>query len=166
MTDADHADPFTPPNAAWQPLAPAAAALRRIGTLISMLILCPLAATAIWFFTHCWWLATVVGALLGLWHLWRISRAKAWAKAWGWCERDDDFCARWGLLHRNLAIIPIGRVQQVKISAGPFLRWKNLAAVEIITASGDLAIPYLAADVAADLRDRLIAKSDAHGTGL
>ena len=166
MTDADHVDPFAPPNASWQPLAPEAALLRRIGILISMLILCPIAAAAIWITTHHWQPAAILVALIASWHLWRIFRAHAWAKAWGWCERDDDFCARWGLLNRNLAIVPIGRVQQVKISAGPFLRWKKLAAVSIVTASGDISIPYLPSDIATALRDRLVAKSDAYGTGL
>lgn len=169
-----NADPFASPGGVWHPISPALVGIRRLTSLVWLLVLVvPLLALCVVAFIEDklpWlpWVLLGAAVMLAIWPLWRLVRARAWVAAWGWCERDEDFCVRSGLLNRRVTVVPVGRMQVVKVSAGPLLRKHGLARLEFITATPETEahVPALPADVAAELRDRLIAKSDAKDSGL
>lgn len=168
-------DPFAPPGGAWQPVSPALVGIRRITSLVWLAVLVVpavvLGVLVVLRQEAPWWVAPALFAgavVLAIWPLWRLVRARAWVESWGWCERDEDLCVRSGLMFRRLVVVPMGRLQLVKVSAGPLLRSKGLSRVEMVTATAqtDVHLPGLPSDVAAQLRDRLIEASDARGSGL
>lgn len=162
-------DPFAPPpGGSWQPIAPQLAGIRRLASLLTAAPLIIALSAGSWALWHRWWPPAIVAAVALSTLGWRAVRASAWVRAWGWCETDEELWLRHGLLVRRLAVVPIGRLQMVKVAAGPMLKRHGLAHVELVTATpeSNATIPALPADVAAALRDRLVAKSDARGSGL
>lgn len=164
-------DPFAAPGGEWHPVSPRLLTVRRHTTLAAAgLVALPLLVVASWAALRWdqWWWPVVAAVLTVPWLLWRWIRAPRWVASWGWCERDEDLCVRSGLWTRRLSIVPFGRMQMVKVSSGPLLRRQGLANVELVTASesAGLTVPGLPADDATALRDRLIAQSDAMGSGL
>lgn len=162
-------DPFVAPGGPWHPLPPSLAGVRRTSTVLTAVPLIVGCAVMAWLLPG-WWKAVpgAVAVLLVAWAVWRWLRAPAWVAAWGWSERGDDFCVRSGLWTRRLTIVPYGRLQTVTVSAGPLLRRAGLARLALVTAAveTDAALPGLDADTAAALRDRMVARTDAHGSGL
>lgn len=159
---------FAPPAGEWRRLSPRYVTVRRIQVLIAALVVFVPLGVATWVFLREWWAVAAVVALAGAWLAWRLWRAGRWVRAWGYAERDADLCIRSGLWTRNLTIIPFGRMQMVKVQAGPLLRAFGLASVELVTASAltNATISGLPAAEAAALRDRLIELSDARDAGL
>lgn len=162
-------DPFAPPTDAWQPLSPRYVPVKRlVETVGTLLVFVPLAIAAWFLLSDQRWVFWAVVAVGVCWLAWRLIRAGRWVRSWGWAIRDHDLCFRHGLWTRSLTMVPLGRLQMVKVSAGPFLRMFGLAKVELVTASplSDAEIPGLPAAEASSLRDRLIELSDATGAGL
>lgn len=168
-------DLFAPPGAQWNRLSPRYVAVRRIEIVISwMAISAVVGIVAVliagnWLpFPHRFLVAGALIALVTVWQLWLFLRAKRWVDSWGWAERDNDLCITHGLLAKELAIVPFGRMQVVNVTAGPLMRWKGLATVKIVTAAvaQEGTIPGLTHEDAIALRDRLIERSDAQGAGL
>ncbi len=162
------ADVFAPPAEAWQRISPRLATVMRLSATLSHTILFGGAAVAVGLIWRQWWVAgalAVVGLVLWGWRWWRAAR---WVRAFGYAERDGDLCVTSGLAWRRLLVVPIGRLQVVKVSAGPVQKAFGLATVELVTASPqtNAAIPGLPADAAVALRDRLIEASDTTGSGL
>ena len=159
---------FAPPAGAWHRLSPKYATVRRLGVLISSVLFFVPAGVAVWVILGDWRLVGAVAAVGVAWLGWRLWRAGRWVRSWGYAERDADLCIRSGLWTRNLTIIPFGRMQMVKVQAGPLLRAYGLASVELVTASAlsNATITGLPANEAAALRDRLIELSDARDAGL
>ena len=159
---------FAPPADQWRRLAPSYVTVRRLVVLIgSLVVFVPLGVAGWWFLSD----ARVVAAVAAVgvaWLAWRLWRAGRWVRSWGYVEREADLCIRSGLWTRNLTIIPFGRMQMVKVQAGPLLRAFGLASVELVTASAlsNAVITGLPAAEAAALRDRLIELSDPKDAGL
>jgi uncharacterized protein len=82
------------------------------------------------------------------------------AKAWGYCERDDDLLVQRGLMVRRLTVVPYGRMQFVDVTAGLAERIFKLASVQLHTAAAatDARIPGLPTSEAERLRDLLAAR--------
>lgn len=78
-------------------------------------------------------------------------------------EHDLSFCS--GVIGRSVATAPYARVQHVSIDRGPIDRRFGLAALQLRTAGGHIAIPGLRHDVAERLKqlvtDRAGALADA-----
>ncbi len=162
-------EPFAPPSDAWRRVSPKLTTVKRIS--VSVWLLPPTIALAlvIWFvFEPVKWAALGVAALGLIGWLWLWIRARRLVAAYGWARRDLDLCVVSGLMFRSLAIVPFGRMQTIKVTAGPLLRAFGLANVEFITASAaaNAHVPGLPADEAKQLRDLMIELSDAEGSGL
>ena len=159
---------FAPPAGVWHRLSPQYATVRRVVVATTSVLFFVPATVAVWVFVGDWWWVGAVAAVGVAWLVWRLWRAGRWVRSWGYAERDADLCIRSGLWTRNLTIIPFGRMQMVKVQAGPLLRAFGLASVELVTASAltNATITGLPAEEATALRDRLIELSDARDAGL
>lgn len=158
---------FAPPDEAWQQVSPKLINVRRLILLISVVVAAAVVGVGLWF-----WIgevSVVVAAALGavalLWGWLLIPRA--WRR-WGYAERADDLLVTHGVLYRQLAVVPYGRMQFVDVVSGPLDRRYGLASVQLHTASPstDAKIPGLTADEAARLRDRLSALGESRRAGL
>jgi membrane protein YdbS with pleckstrin-like domain len=108
-------------------------------------------------------LVCVVAATVAMW---TVERGRY--RAWGYAERDQDLVVRRGLLFRNIAVVPYGRMQFIDVAAGPVDRLFDLATVQLHTAAAasDARIPGLRLADAQRLRDRLAGLGEARATGL
>ena len=163
----DARDAFGPPGAAWTPVSPRLAKVRR--TVLLALVI-PLTIVAIMGGGLSWgwrWalLPALAGAGLIAWGWWLIGRN---FRSWGYAERADDLLVRRGVLFRQLVIVPYGRMQQVDVTAGPLDRRFGIARVQLHTAAAtsDAVIPGLVPAEAARLRERLAALGEARSAGL
>lgn len=156
------------PAGEWHALSPRYVVVRRVSALIGCLIFWTLAAVAAWLWAPWHWLVWMVVAVGVVWAIWRVWRAGRWVRAWSWAERDGDLCIRSGLWTKQLTVIPFGRMQLVDVKAGPLARWQGLASVQLVTAAlhSNAEIPGLSRADAVGLRDRLIDRADAEGSGL
>lgn len=158
---------FAPPGEAWQQVSPKLMNVRRLVHLMTVVVVTAAAAVGLWFWLGRVGVAIAVGlgvvALLWGWLL--IPRA--WRR-WGYAEREDDLFVTHGVLYRQLAVVPYGRMQFVDVVSGPIDRRYGLATVQLHTASPatDAKIPGLPADEAARLRDRLSALGESRRAGL
>lgn len=159
---------FDDPPGGWNRLSPRYVTVRRLSALVFCLIIWIPATVASWFILGRPEVTAAVGGVGLLWTLWRVIRARRWVQSFGWAERDRDLIFVRGLMTRQQTVVPIGRMQVVEVSSGPFLRWQKLANVQLTTAAmaSDATIPGLELADAAALRDRLIDASDAEGSGL
>ena len=161
-------DLFAPPDEDWQRLSPRYATVRRVSNLTSLAMLASLVCAGAFLLTGTWALAGPVlgaAAAMAAWNWWRIGR---WVRAFGYAERAEDLFLSKGLWFRQLTVVPYGRLQVVKVEAGPLERALGLASVILVTASmqTDARIPGLPTTEAARLRDRLIVVGQALGSGL
>jgi membrane protein YdbS with pleckstrin-like domain len=161
------ADAFDALDAAWVPVSPRLAVVRRA-------VLCPLALLA------GLGAAGLVGRLVSLrWAVLPLAAglavaALAWVlvgrsvRSWAYAERGEDLLLRHGLLVRRLLVVPYGRMQFVDVSADPVHRLAGLATVELHTGAASTAavIRGLPPQEAARLRDRLAARGEARSAGL
>ncbi|GAB3211336.1 PH domain-containing protein [Marinactinospora endophytica] len=128
--------------------------------------------------------AAVVGLCAGLWAGWGWSvplvalvlaaGALGWVTAprvhasWGYAEGPTDFHLTHGVLVRQLIVIPYGRMQVVDVTANLLEQALGIATVRVRTAATttDARVPGLRLEAAAQLRDRLAARSETFSTGL
>ncbi|MFJ2774462.1 PH domain-containing protein [Streptomyces sp. NPDC087300] len=59
-----------------------------------------------------------------------------WWKGYGLAVTDAVFAARHGLLKRRLSLVPHAKVQSVRLSQGPWERYKGVADVRVHTGAG------------------------------
>ncbi|WP_413471453.1 PH domain-containing protein [Streptomyces sp. MB09-02B] len=75
-----------------------------------------------------------------------------WWRGYGLAVDDQVFAARHGLLRRRLDLVPHAKVQSVRLSQGPWKRYKGLADVHVDTGANKTVTARLRdADEAADL---------------
>ncbi|WP_225047935.1 PH domain-containing protein [Lacticaseibacillus kribbianus] len=123
-----------------------------------------------------WWLAVTVGLLVANrlwgWPLWLIAISLGLALVhpsaelalipyryafWRFRITDTAVYLKEGALFQKETAIPISRIQNVTLSAGPILRAHGLQQVEIQTASTSDSLAGVTAEVADRLRDRILA---------
>lgn len=75
--------------------------------------------------------------------------------------REHDVSFRSGVINRQIATIPLARVQHVSVNRGPIEQAQNLATLAVNSAGPDLAIPGLSPDQAQQLKLFIIEHSDA-----
>jgi len=63
-----------------------------------------------------------------------------------------------GMLDDDYALLPLSKVQNVIISQAPYQVRKDLANVDVHTASGSISIPYIPVELAEQLSDYLLYK--------
>jgi membrane protein YdbS with pleckstrin-like domain len=159
---------FAPPAYEWKRLSPNFRSLRRLTTLVVIPLVFTVPAVIVGIASGLWWIsitlwviaAVIVGTRLGL-----IERTY---RSWGYVEREDDLYITHGVLFRSLVAVPYGRMQLVEVESGPLERAFGLATVTLKTASPETnaAIPGLAPEEAARLRDRLTELGEAQASGL
>ena len=160
-------DAFGPPGAAWTPVSPRLADVRRtvLGALLGPLTVALVVAAGLALGWR-WALApAAAGAAVIAWAWWLVGSN---TRSWGYAERADDLLVRRGVLFRQLVIVPYGRMQQVDVTAGPLDRRYGVARVQLHTAAAttDAVIPGLIPAEAARLRERLAALGEARSAGL
>lgn len=158
---------FAPPSEDWVRVSPKLITARRL-VLSVVLVPVVLVLTLVTAFTAPGWVpATIaaVGLAVLVWAWWLIGRR---VRSYGYCERTDDLLVTSGILFRRLVIVPYGRMQLVDVTAGPIDRSFGITTVQLHTAAAtsDAAIPGLAPDEAAALRDRLSAVGEQRSAGL
>lgn len=72
----------------------------------------------------------------------------------------DGMAIRTGVLGRKVQAFLFRKVQAATVKRSPLQRRKGLATLKVSLASGDLAVPYLDADLAQRLRDYLLYKAE------
>ena len=160
-------DLFAPPGVEWQRLHPNYLRMKFVLIPFTWTILFGIGVTALAFLGPSWspWAWAGVGVV---WIAWRMIRAPRVFRRWGYAERDEDVYLTYGLWTRQLQCVPYGRMQLVEVNSGPVDRMFGLASVEMVTSStsGTITIPGLAADEAAELRDRLISRGERQQAGI
>ncbi len=98
----------------------------------------------------------------------RLALTPRRVRAIGYVLREDDLVFRRGILFSRLVAVPYGRMQLVDITRGPIARALGLAELRLVTAaaSTDVTLPGLPEQVAADLRDELVARAESRRVGL
>jgi membrane protein YdbS with pleckstrin-like domain len=159
---------FAPPDQNWQRLSPKYRSMRRLNSVIGLIILFGGGALAVGLLTEIAWL-TIVIAVAGVVTIvlrW-IVVGRNW-RSWGYLEREDDLYITSGVLFRTLITVPYGRMQVIEVHTTPMQRAFGLATVQLVTASAstDAVIPGLLPDEAAALRDRLTDLGEVQASGL
>ena len=159
---------FAPPVYEWKKLSPSFRSLRRVTTLTVIPILFSIPAVIVGAASGKWWISAIIWALAAVIVAIRFGLIERTYKSWGYVEREDDLYITHGVLFRTLVAVPYGRMQLVEVASGPLERALGLATVTLKTASPETnaAIPGLAPDEAARLRDRLTELGEAHASGL
>lgn len=158
---------FRPAGDTWQSLSPKLIMARRLilaifaGVALVAALVLALTPAPVW-----------VAALVAVGGLAMLVIGWPWigrrVRSWGYAERDDDLVVGSGIWFRRLVVVPYGRLQFVDVTAGPIDRAFGLTSVQLHTAAAtsDAAIPGLAPEVAAQLRDRLAARGEQRSAGL
>ena len=158
--------PFDPADVTWTPVSPRLITVRLLSTALTLVVplLGGLAAALFGGAAGLWAIPGIV-VLIGVWAAFLVPRQ---VRAIGYAEREDDLLIRKGLLFRTLVVVPYGRMQFVDVQAGPLDRWRDIAKVQLHTASpaSDAVIPGLAPQEAERLRDRLASRGEARLAGL
>ncbi len=117
---------------------------------------------AYWIFNGSQWIpqllvvggGLVLGAMIGNFFLnpirWRIWRYQIW---------ENEIETLSGVIFRRRTLLPLRVVQHVDTTQGPLEKLIGLVSLRISTAASEHAIPCLAPQVAADLRQQIIAKA-------
>ena len=155
-------------TADWQRLPANAAKAKQLGALAINLPLAVAAVVATGFMAEWGWPVWLVAAAGMAWTIWRVIRAGRWARSFAYLEREQDLLITAGLWSKQFSAIPYGRMLSVEVQSGPIARLWGLASVAIVTASmaSNATIPAVTDEVAAGLRDRLIAAGEAQALPL
>ncbi len=154
---------FVPPVERWERISPKYLTVKLVSTALGWLTLGAVICVPLLLIEVTreagwpWWIAIGFTVVMLAWRLWRQPR---WVRRWGYAERDEDVYVTSGLMFRDLTCVPYGRMQLVKVTAGPIERLVGLASVTMVTASTSVAIPGLDAEAAETVRDRFIARGE------
>lgn len=156
-----------PADAPWQRLPTALAWYRRLvtsaaclavgggGVLLLLLWGQPLLAGV--------WAGLLLVAAVVLWFL-----AGRFQRSWGYAEASAELYLTYGVLVRQLVVVPYGRMQVVDVTADLLEQALGIATVRVRTAAStaDTRVVGLPLADAVQLRDRLAARSESFSTGL
>jgi membrane protein YdbS with pleckstrin-like domain len=159
---------FAPPAYEWKRLSPNFRSLRRLTTLLFIPLIFTVPALVVGFASGRWWISGILWAIAAVIVGIRLALIERTYQSWGYVEREDDLYITHGVLFRSLVAVPYGRMQLVEVESGPLERAFGLATVTLKTASPETnaAIPGLAPEEAARLRDRLTELGEAQASGL
>ncbi|MBB5998013.1 PH domain-containing protein [Streptomonospora salina] len=155
-----------PEGTSWSRVCAPLTWYRRTVLLAALVPALVLVGTALWFAAWWWvpvWAVLVAAAAAAGW--WATGAAR---EAWGYAEGATDLYLTYGLVTRQLVVIPYGRMQVVDVTSDLLEQALGLATVQVRTAAttADTRIPGLRLDDAVQLRDRLAARSETFSTGL
>ncbi|MBB4929255.1 hypothetical protein F4561_000075 [Lipingzhangella halophila] len=156
-----------PVGTSWMRVSPLLAWYRRLLVLAILLPAAALGGVAVGLWWSWPWAAVPVGlAVLGGAAGWLAARSEA--RSWGYAEGRTDFYLTYGVIVRQLIVVPYGRMQVVDVTSNLLEQALGLATVRVRTAAttADTRIPGLRFDDAVRLRDQLAARSETFSTGL
>ncbi|WP_017613815.1 PH domain-containing protein [Nocardiopsis salina] len=109
------------------------------------------------------WGAAVLVAFVVSWFV-----AGAFRRSWGFVEGQSELYLTYGVLLRQLVVVPYGRMQVVDMTADILEQAFGIATVRIRTAAStaDTRVLGLPLEQAVQLRGRLAARSESFSTGL
>ncbi|MFC4563867.1 PH domain-containing protein [Nocardiopsis mangrovi] len=155
-----------PAGTEWNRVSPMLALYRRLILLAALVPVAALGAGVLWMWS--WvlavaWVVLAVAAGAGGWP----AASTVW-RSWGYAEGRTDFYLTYGVVVRQLVVIPYGRMQVVDVTSNLLEQALGMATVRVRTAAttADTRIPGLRLDDAVVLRDRLAARSETFSTGL
>ena len=137
-------------DAHFEQLDPSFLRLRDLTSAIAAAVVVTV-ATALVVLRPSWLAFAVAAAAVALAVAGALIRSLA-ARRMGYLVREHDVSFRSGLLTRSAATVPFARVQHVAIQSGPIDRAFGLAALQLRTAGGFVAIPGLRAELAGRLK--------------
>ncbi|GAA1752312.1 hypothetical protein GCM10009834_06440 [Streptomonospora arabica] len=155
-----------PEGSSWTRVSTSLTWYRRLVLLAVLVPVLLLGGAALWAVGWVWALAWAVlvaaGGAAGWW------AARAIRATWGYAEGETDLYLTYGLVTRQLVVIPYGRMQVVDVTSDLLEQTLGMATVQVRTAAttADSRIPGLRLDDAVQLRDRLAARSETFSTGL
>jgi membrane protein YdbS with pleckstrin-like domain len=161
-------DLFAPPTEQWRRISPSFTTMRRLTSIVAVIVVFLVPAILVAAITGKWWLAALI-LFAGIVVLAvRIPIVTRQGNAWGFALRDDDLYITHGVMFRSLTAVPYGRMQLVEVNAGPIERAFGVSTVKLITASAstDATIVGLPPAEAAELRDRLTTLGETKASGL
>ncbi|WP_378531785.1 PH domain-containing protein [Nocardiopsis sediminis] len=155
-----------PVGTEWNRVSPMLAWYRRLILLGVLVPVAALGAGALWMWS--WvlavaWVVLAVGVGAAGWP----AASTVW-RSWGYAEGRTDFYLTYGVVIRQLVVIPYGRMQVVDVTSNLLEQALGMATVRVRTAAttADTRIPGLRLDDAVVLRDRLATRSETFSTGL
>lgn len=109
------------------------------------------------------WAVLVLAFAAVLWSL-----AGRFQRSWGYTEASAELYLTYGVLVRQLVVVPYGRMQVVDVTADLLEQALGIATVRVRTAAStaDTRVVGLPLADAVQLRDRLAARSESFSTGL
>ncbi|WP_307851180.1 PH domain-containing protein [Nocardiopsis sp. MG754419] len=109
------------------------------------------------------WAALALVVAAALWFL-----AGLFQRSWGYAEASAELYLTYGVLVRQLVVVPYGRMQVVDVTADLLEQALGIATVRVRTAAStaDTRVVGLPLADAVQLRDRLAARSESFSTGL
>lgn len=128
--------------------------------------------------TALWWLGTplalsagvallwtrwawIAAALFGLWLVWMLATAHAHVRGLAWRAEDDAFVTRSGWVERRVRSVPWSRVRSVELGEGIIDGRLGLATLTVKVPGGSSVVQGLTREQATELRDVLLARSQA-----
>ncbi len=160
--------PFDPPEGTrWTRLPGALAWYRRVAAAGVCLLVGGLGSVMAmvwggWMWALAW--AVAVGAAFVV----SCFVAGAFQRSWGFVEAQSELYLTYGVLLRQLVVVPYGRMQVVDMTADLLEQALGIATVRIRTAAStaDTKVLGLPLEQAVQLRGRLAARSESFSTGL
>ncbi|MBB6120889.1 hypothetical protein FHS13_002850 [Nocardiopsis algeriensis] len=109
------------------------------------------------------WVALSLVCLVASWFLAGLFR-----RSWGYAEGEEELYLTYGVLVRQLVVIPYGRMQVVDTTADLLEQALGVSTVRVRTAAitADTRVVGLPLEEAVRLRDRLAERSETFSTGL
>lgn len=156
-----------PADTSWIRVSPQLAWYRRLLALAPALPMAALGGTAAGLLWSWQWAGVLAGAVaLAVAVSWLAARSEA--RSWGYAEGHTDLYLTYGVIVRQLIVVPYGRMQVVDVTSNLLEQALGIATVRVRTAATtvDPRIPGLRFDEAVMLRDRLAKRSETFSTGL
>lgn len=151
----------------WHRVSPKYVWIVIVGSLVGAAFSAAVVVLVWWAFAWAWWGWLLIAALVVGYGI-QLVVAPRRARAIGYRMRDDDLVLRRGIAWLRIVAVPYGRMQLIDVQRGPISRWLGLSDLRFITASSgsNVSIPGLPAELADELRDRLIALAETRRAGL
>ncbi|MCL2515572.1 MAG: PH domain-containing protein [Microbacteriaceae bacterium] len=151
----------------WHRVSPKYVWIVIVGSLVGAAFSAAVVVLVWWAFAWVWWGWLLIAALVVGYGI-QLVVAPRRARAIGYRMRDDDLVLRRGIAWLRIVAVPYGRMQLIDVQRGPISRWLGLSDLRFITASSgsNVSIPGLPAELADELRDRLIALAETRRAGL
>ncbi len=156
-----------PGDTDWTRVPVALAWYRRLVTTAGCLAAGAVGALLLFLWRGPWpavvWAALVLVAAVALWLL-----AGRFQRSWGHVEGEAELYLTYGVLVRQLVVVPYGRMQVVDVTTDLLEQALGIATVRVRTAAStaDTRVVGLPLADAVQLRDRLAARSETFSTAL